>query len=243
MRSSLGRVRPIGLSSGTGKNYIPETVNKKYREDHTKDIKSTNDIKSTGQMPGRPGFFRGASRFSLRAHQRALSFARSFRCRRYPSAREHAVHRRHRQSGVPAADSTLTNCSFIPSQLFFYRTLPFLRLRPAPQLLCEKWGVVKTQRKQHQAVIVRWEGRREGRRRRGISITRAQLVSGHRFAREASNARREHRPRPHQMSLRRGAWRGRRGACSRRSGRSSAPRGRASAPAAPSSAGRACAAR
>ena len=76
--SSLGRVRPIGLSSGIRKNYIPETVNKKYREDHTKDIKSTNDIKSTGQMSGRPGFFRGASRFALRAHQRALSFARSF---------------------------------------------------------------------------------------------------------------------------------------------------------------------
>jgi hypothetical protein len=73
--SSLGRVRPIGLSSDTGKNYIPETVNKKYREDHTKDIKSTNDIKSTGQMPARPGCVRGASHFSLPAHQRALSFA------------------------------------------------------------------------------------------------------------------------------------------------------------------------
>ena len=66
--SSLGRVRPIVLSSGTGKDYNSGNGNKKHREDFTKYVKTSRP----GNMPGRSGFF-VAPRASRRALLSALS--------------------------------------------------------------------------------------------------------------------------------------------------------------------------
>ena len=67
--SSLGRVRPIVLSSGTGKDYNSGNGNKKHREDFTKYVKTSRP----GNMPG-PGrtvrlffLFRGTRRALLKA--------------------------------------------------------------------------------------------------------------------------------------------------------------------------------
>ena len=80
-KQEISRGRPLPVSD--------HTKDIKSKDIKSKDIKSTNDIRSTEQMPARPGCLRGASRFSSRAHQRALSY------------------------GAPNSDLTLLNFRFI----------------------------------------------------------------------------------------------------------------------------------